>query len=161
MEPPHSSVPKREEATQAPQKQVETPVVSVGKTVSYNAVDISSGAKTTMSVTFHAVKYVTASEVSAVKPKGRYAVVTVEVTNTGGKDGGFHPYGKMKWEDKGTAVQGVATMDSTGTQSVDTTYHPGEAVTGDIVLDVPRKGGTVSYYDGTGPASLTFVMPAK
>ncbi|WP_078872524.1 DUF4352 domain-containing protein [Streptomyces sp. NRRL S-337] len=158
---PHSSVPKREKATRPLQKQGKAPVVTVGKTASYSAANGTTGARTTFSVTFHAAKYVTPSEISAGKPKGRYAVITIEVTNTGSRDGSFHPYGFMKWEGGSTLTQGVATLYSTGTQRVDSTYHPGEAVTGDIVLDVPRKGGKVSYYEGTGAASLTFVMPSK
>ncbi|MFI0217233.1 DUF4352 domain-containing protein [Streptomyces lydicus] len=157
----HSSVPKREKATGPLQKQGKAPVVAVGKTASYSAANGATGARTTFSVTFHAAKYVTASEISAGKPKGRYAVITLEVTNTGNRDGSFHPYGFMNWEGGHTVTQEIATLYSTGTQRVDSTYHPGEAITGDLVLDVPYKGGKVSYYEGTGRASLTFVMPSK
>ncbi|MFH9867600.1 DUF4352 domain-containing protein [Streptomyces lydicus] len=159
VDPPPSSVPKREKAAGPTQKKDKAPVLTVGKNASYDAA--SSTTRATLSVTFRAAKYVTASEISAGKPKGRFAVITLEVTNNGSRDGAFHPYGFMKWEGGDRVAQGVATLYSTGTQSVDSTYHPGESVTGDVVLDVPRKGGTVSYYDGTGTASLTFVMPAK
>ncbi|MFI7096447.1 DUF4352 domain-containing protein [Streptomyces lydicus] len=114
-----------------------------------------------MAVRLHSVKYVTPEEISASEPKGRLVVLTVEVKNVGSKDGGFHPYGTMKWEDATTAAQEASTMDSTGSQDVDTTYHPGQAVTGDVVLDVPRKGGKVNFYDAPGAPSLTFALPSK
>ncbi|SED38398.1 protein of unknown function [Streptomyces sp. 2224.1] len=149
-----------EKSADAPEGATEPPALSIGKTRTYTARD-NSGNATTMSVTFHAAKYVTPSEIGEAKPKGSYAIITVEVTNTGHQDGTFTPYRNMKWKDKATTEQEVSTLISTGTQDVGTTYHPGQGVTGDIVLDVPQKGGSVTYYDTRGTASLRFEMPSR
>ncbi|MEU9120887.1 DUF4352 domain-containing protein [Streptomyces sp. NPDC048506] len=159
----HTSAPtpKQEKPAKAPKGDVKAPVIGVGKSGTYTTVDSYSGAKTTMSVTLHSVKYVTPDEIGGSTPKGRFAVLTVEVKNVGSKDGGFHPYGMMKWEDASTAAQEASTLENTGTQDVDTTYHPGQAVTGDVVLDVPRKGGKALYRDQLGPESIVFALPSK
>ncbi|MEU6332753.1 DUF4352 domain-containing protein [Streptomyces sp. NPDC047049] len=155
-----STAPGPEKSAEAPKGPVKPPALSVGKTHTYTAID-NSGNATTMSVTFHAAKYATPSEIGEAKPKGRYAVLTVEVTNAGHRDGTFTPYRNMRWKDRATTEQEVSTLISTGTQDVGTTYHPGQGVTGDIVLDVPRKGGSVTYYDTRGTAALLFEMPSR
>ncbi|MCZ1005801.1 hypothetical protein [Streptomyces lydicus] len=115
-----STAPGPEKSADAPKGPARPPALSIGKTRTYTAID-NSGNATTMSVTFHAAKYVTPSEIGEAKTKGRYAVITVEVTDTGHKDGTFTPYRNMKWKDKATTEQEVSTLISTGTQDVGTT----------------------------------------
>ncbi|MGW1828807.1 DUF4352 domain-containing protein [Streptomyces tubercidicus] len=115
-----------------------------------------------MEITLNGVKYVGPSEINTTtKPRGQYIVLTLTVKNVGSAEGGFHPYGLMKWEDGQTAEQEASTLETTDAgQDVDATYRPGQSVTGDVVLDVPRKGGRVNFYDGLGAASLTFKLPS-
>ncbi|MFD9205986.1 DUF4352 domain-containing protein [Streptomyces sioyaensis] len=141
---------------------MKTPLVAVGKSGTYTADDSATHAKTKMQITLKDVKAVTPSQIdTTTKPKGLYVVLTLTVKNVGSKDGGFHPYGLMKWEDEQTAEQDASTLEKTGAgQDVDTTYRPGQSVTGDVVLDVPRMGGRVNFYDGLEAASLAFELPA-
>ncbi|WP_328742892.1 DUF4352 domain-containing protein [Streptomyces caniferus] len=143
---------------------VKTPLVAVGKSGTYTADDSATHAKAKMSITLKSVKYVSPSEINTTnRPKGQYAVLTLTVKNVDtANEGGFHPYGLMKWEDGRTAEQEASTLETTDTgQDVDATYRPGQIVTGDVVLDVPRKGGKVNFYDGLEAASLSFELPAK
>ncbi|MEU5213149.1 DUF4352 domain-containing protein [Streptomyces sp. NPDC020742] len=149
-------------AAAAPSKRDATTPLAIGETGTYSAVDRASGARTKMSITFKNVKTVSPSEIKTThKPKGQYIVLTLTVKNVGDKDGGFHPRGLMKWQDTQTAEQSASTRETTGTgHNVDATYRPGQSVTGDVVLDVPRTGGKVIFYDSAGTASLTFELPA-
>ncbi|BDM70627.1 hypothetical protein HEK616_41140 [Streptomyces nigrescens] len=144
------------------EKPVKAPLVAVGKSGTYTAEDGATGVKTKMEITLKDVKTVTPSEIgTTTKPKGQYVVLTLTVKNVGDKDGGFHPYGLMKWEDDQTAEQNASTLETSNSgQDVDTDYKPGQNVTGDVILDVPRLGGKVNFYDSPGAASLTFELPA-
>lgn len=160
--PASSSASKVEKPAKAPAKAHEAPIVAVGKTATYTAEDSATNAKTKMSITLKDVKTVTPSEIgTTTKPKGQYVALTLTVKNVGSAEGGFHPYGLMKWEDSSTAEQDASTLETSDAgQDVDTTYKPGQSVTGDVVLDVPRMGGRVNFYDSPGAASLTFELPA-
>lgn len=139
-----------------------TPLVAVGKSGTYTAEDSATHVKTKMQITLKDVRTVSPSEINTTsKPKGQFVVLTLTVKNIGNKDGGFHPYGLMKWEDTQTAEQDASTLEKTDVgQDVDATYRPGQNVTGDVVLDVPRMGGKVNFYDGLAGASLSFELPA-
>ncbi|MGI5404108.1 DUF4352 domain-containing protein [Streptomyces sp. CA-135486] len=140
------------------------PEISVGQSGKYVAVDgADDTVKTTMQVTVKGAKYVTPEQVNTTnKPKGQFLVLTLTVKNVGDKPGRFAPYGVIKWQDEQTAAQDATTLETTEEgQDLDTTYNPGQSVTGDVVLDVVRRGGTLSYWDnlfGDGP-SFTVKLP--
>ncbi|WP_347728171.1 DUF4352 domain-containing protein [Streptomyces sp. CAU 1734] len=136
------------------------PVLSVGQSGTYTAVDSADETLTTkMQVTVKGVKYVDPAGVgTSTKAKGQYAVLTLTVKNVGSKEGSFSSYGIMKWQDASTAAQNASTLETTGEgQELDTTYAPGQSATGDIVLDVARKGGSVNY--GFADPLFTVTMP--
>ncbi|MEU1074285.1 MULTISPECIES: DUF4352 domain-containing protein [unclassified Streptomyces] len=123
--------------------------LSVGQSSTY-----ATESGTTMRVTVKGVRYVQPSEIDTTnKPeKGQFAVLTLTVANVGKAPAHFAPYGVMKWQDAQTAAQNATTLETVGGQDVDADYAPGQSVTGGIVLDVVRKGGTVTYYEGLKPA---------
>ncbi|MFF9479645.1 DUF4352 domain-containing protein [Streptomyces sp. NPDC014733] len=141
-------------------KSGKTPI-TIGDFGTYEAVDGASGARTRMSVTFKDLRAVQASEIKATKPpQHQYVVLTFTVKNTGDKDGAFHPQ-QLKWTDGESPERAVATTEKSGSgQNLDTTFHAGRSATGDVVLDIPGAGGTLRYYDGSGPVSLSFELPA-
>lgn len=137
------------------------PLLVVGTRGSFTAVDSSDeSVKTKMSVTVKSAKYVQPADIDTTnKPaKGQFVVLTLTIKNVGAKPGAFAPYGAMKWQDDQTAAQDCTTLETTDGQDVDATYQPGQSVTGDVVLDVVRKGGTVSYYDA-GKAAFAVLLP--
>ncbi|MFE6493434.1 DUF4352 domain-containing protein [Streptomyces sp. NPDC057748] len=119
---------------------------------------------TQLEVTAKSAEYVTPADVDTTnKPKGQYVRLTLTVKNVGAKPGDFAAYGMMKWEDGKTAAQDASTLEGVGDgPDLDTTYKPGQSVTGSIVLDVGAKGGAVSYWAdpmADGPA-FTIELPA-
>ncbi|MFI2213049.1 DUF4352 domain-containing protein [Streptomyces sp. NPDC020141] len=150
------------EASEEPSEPSSAPVLAVGQTGEYTAVDSADEAvKTAMKVTVESVKYVTPADVrTTTKAKGVYAVLTLTVKNAGSQPGTFLSYGVMKWQDRTSAAQTATTLKTTGKgDQLDTTYRPGQSATGDIVLDVARRGGTVSHYDSLEGPSFTVKMP--
>ncbi|MEU7039856.1 DUF4352 domain-containing protein [Streptomyces varsoviensis] len=148
-------------AADAPPKSAAVPTLLVGQSGTYTARDSATDVKTKMQVTVKAAKYVTPEEVNTSnKPKGQYLRLTLTVKNVGKAAGEFSAYGKITWEDVSTAAQPATTLESTGGPELDTTYKPGQAVTGDVVLDVLRKGGTLSYADGVDGASFKVTLPS-
>ncbi|MER7922195.1 DUF4352 domain-containing protein [Streptomyces sp. NPDC096057] len=140
------------------------PEVGVGGTAKFVAVNPDDQSKTTLSVAVKSVRYVTAAELDNASPpkNGHYAVLTVTVKNVGAGQGRFSPYGAIKWQDKQTAPQEASTMESTGSgQDVDTSYGPGQSVTGDVVVDIPRTGGVVGYFDVPGDPAFMVDLPAS
>lgn len=155
-------------ASQAPSEAPSTsapavgPMLVVGTNGPFTAVDSADESIVTkMNVKVNAAKYVTAAELGTSNhPKnGQFVVLTLTIKNVGDKPGGFRPYGAMKWQDAKTAAQDASTLETTDGQDVDTDYQPGQSVTGDVVLDVVRKGGTVSYFDAPGTAAFTVLLP--
>lgn len=139
------------------------PELGVGKAGTYTAVSPDDASvKTKMSVSVKSVRYVTAADLdtSNAPKNGQYAVLTLAVKNVGAQQGRFSPYGAMKWQDAKTAAQDASTLETTDGQDVDTEYAPGQSVTGDVVLDVVRKGGTVSYFDVPDGPAFTVELPA-
>ncbi|MFF3151233.1 DUF4352 domain-containing protein [Streptomyces sp. NPDC057927] len=139
-----------------------TPAIGVGGSSTYAAVDSSDASvKTQMQVTFKTAEFTTPLKLdTSNSPKnGRYVLVTLTVKNVGSAAGNFASYGAMKWQDETTAAQDCTTLESSGSVDLDTTYQPGQSLTGSIVLDVPRDGGTVSYFDAPGDPSFTIRMP--
>ncbi|MFT2014973.1 DUF4352 domain-containing protein [Streptomyces sp. 796.1] len=134
----------------------------VGKTDEYGE---GFTVTSTMKVTVVEAKYVTPAQVDTTnQPEhGQYVSLTLTVRNVGKAAAEFSSYGMMKWEDGQTAAQDATTLEGVGEGlDLDTTYKPGQSVTGRLVLDVVRRGGTVSYYDnnaqGEAPA-FTIELP--
>ncbi|GAA0641124.1 hypothetical protein GCM10009548_01590 [Streptomyces malaysiensis subsp. malaysiensis] len=143
------------------------PVVAVGQTGTFDvgeADDYGENYKVTtqMQVTVVSAKYVTPAEVDTTnKPEqGQYIKLTLTLKNVGKAPAEIMTYGMMKWEDDKTAAQDASTLEGVGDgPDLDTTYKPGQSVTGSLVLDVGRRGGRVSYVGGDDPGEgPTFVV---
>ncbi|MFJ3248305.1 DUF4352 domain-containing protein [Streptomyces sp. NPDC086782] len=134
------------------------PVLSVGQTDTwdYGEDDANGDFRVTskMQVTVVSAKYATPAEVGTTnKPEhGQYVVLTLTLKNVGHAPAKVSTYGMLKWEDDDTASQDASTLEGVGEgDDLDTTYKPGQAVTGKLVLDVGRKGGVVSYVGTDDP----------
>jgi hypothetical protein len=118
-----------------------------------------------MQVTVVSAKYVTPAEVDTTnEPEhGQYVELTLTLKNVGDAPAEIMTYGMMQWEDEQTAAQDATTLEGVGEgASLDTTYKPGQSVTGKLVLDVARKGGTVGYYgteDPSGEPAFVVELP--
>ncbi|MEU1254766.1 DUF4352 domain-containing protein [Streptomyces chartreusis] len=136
------------------------PTVGVGETGKFGlgeADEYGENYKVTtqMEVTVVGAKYVTPAEVdTSNKPQnGQYVALTLKLENVGKAPAEIMTYGSMQWEDEQTAAQDATTLEGVGEgQNVDTTYKPGQSVTGKLILDVGRKGGTVGYYSAEDPS---------
>ncbi|MFD4234325.1 DUF4352 domain-containing protein [Streptomyces sp. NPDC058542] len=105
-------------------------------------------AVTQLEVAVKSAEYVTPTQINTTNEpeKGQFLKLTITVKNVGKAPGEFAAYGMMTWEDAGTAAQEATTLEGVGEgQDVDTTYKPGQAVTGSLILDVGAKGGALSY----------------
>ncbi|MEU1200100.1 DUF4352 domain-containing protein [Streptomyces sp. NPDC005813] len=115
-----------------------------------------------MQVKVVSATYVTPAEIDTTnKPEqGQFVKLTLTLKNVGDAPAKFAAYGMMKWEDDQTAAQDATTLEGVGDgPDLDTTYKPGQAVTGSLVLDIARKGGTVSYVGMDDPsADAAFVV---
>ncbi len=103
---------------------------------------------TQLEVTVKSAQYVTPAQIgTANEPEnGQFVKLTITVKNVGKAPGEFAAYGMMTWENANTAAQEATTLEGVGEgQDVDTTYKPGQSVTGSLILDVGAKGGTLSY----------------
>ncbi|MEV3967409.1 DUF4352 domain-containing protein [Streptomyces sp. NPDC050698] len=101
-----------------------------------------------MSVKVVDAEYVTAEQLdtSNEPENGQYVKLTLTLKNVGDAPAEFSSYGMMRWESTDTAAQDASTLEGVGEgQDLDTTYKPGQSVTGTLVLDVGDEGGTVSY----------------
>ncbi|WP_326812083.1 DUF4352 domain-containing protein [Streptomyces scopuliridis] len=133
------------------------PLLKVGQTGTYDVVETDEygenpAVTTKMQVTVKSAKYVTPADVDTTnEPElGQYVVLTLTLKNVGSKPADFAAYGATTWENKDTAAQDATTLEGVGEgPELDTTYKPGQSVTGSLVLDVGAKGGIVSYADDT------------
>ncbi|MFF1417650.1 DUF4352 domain-containing protein [Streptomyces sp. NPDC058280] len=151
MEP--AADPVAEESADPSPSASEGPSLKVGDTGTYDVVETDEygenpSVTTKMQVTVKGAKYVTPSEIDTTnEPKlGQYVVLTLTLKNVGKKPADFAAYGVTTWESKDTAAQDATTLEGVGEgPELDTTYKPGQSVTGSLVLDVGAKGGIVSY----------------
>ncbi|MEU0990888.1 DUF4352 domain-containing protein [Streptomyces sp. NPDC005953] len=141
--------------------------LSVGETGTYEVIETDDAgenptAVTTMQVTVKGVKYVEPAALGATEnATGRYAVLTLTVKNVGQAAGNFSETSTMTWENADTAAQGalVYGLDN-DSPDLETTYQPGQSLTGDLHLDVGSTGGIVTYYDNVTP-SIQIAMPTS
>ncbi|MDX2575881.1 DUF4352 domain-containing protein [Streptomyces scabiei] len=171
---PASEVPidePTEEPSESASSSAPGPELTVGETGSYDVGetdDTGENYKVTskMQVTVVSAKYVTPAEIDTTnKPEhGQFVELTLTLKNVGKAPAKFSAYGLMTWEDDKTAAQDATTLEGVGEgPELDTTYKPGQSVTGKLILDVARKGGTVSYVgsddlDAEGPV-FTIKLP--
>jgi outer membrane murein-binding lipoprotein Lpp len=141
------------------------PVVKVGETAEFGVGETDEYGEnykvtTKMSVTVVEAKYVTPAEIgTSNKPQGQFVKLTLKLENVGNAPAEIMLYGMMKWEDSDTAAQDASTLEGVGEgPELDTTYKPGQSVTGSLVLDVGRKGGTVGYYGVAESEEAAFVV---
>ncbi|WP_405620198.1 DUF4352 domain-containing protein [Streptomyces sp. NBC_00076] len=140
----------------------ESGTFDVGKTDEYGE---NYKVTSKLEVTVVSAKYLTAAELDTSDPEqGQYAELTLTVKNVGKAPAKFSSYGMMQWEDEQTAAQDATTLEGVGDgPDLDTTYKPGQSVTGKIILDITRKGGTVSYVASDDPEAegpvFTVTMP--
>lgn len=115
-----------------------------------------------MSVKVDEAKYVTPAEIDTTnKPtQGQFVKLTLTLKNVGQAPADVMLYGMLKWENADHAAQDATTLEGVGDgPTLDTTYKPGQAVTGSVVLDVAAKGGKVSYGGTDDPeAEAAFVV---
>ncbi|MBP2059743.1 DUF4352 domain-containing protein [Streptomyces iranensis] len=164
------SKPAQKAAEESPSPSASTsaaPVIAVGETGTFDVGETDDYGEnykvtTKMQVTAVSAKYVTPAEVDTTnKPKqGQYVKLTLTLKNVGKAPAEIMTYGMMQWEDDQTAAQDASTLEGVGDgPDLDTTYKPGQAVTGSLVLDVGRRGGKVSYVGGDDPGKgPTFVV---
>ncbi|MFE4719615.1 DUF4352 domain-containing protein [Streptomyces sp. NPDC056728] len=157
--PTKAAAPAKEEAAEEPSEEkpssAPAPALGVGQTGTFptgKTDDYGENFKVTskMQVTVVSAKYVTPAEVDTTNEpeQGQYVALTLTFKNVGKAPAEVMTYGMMKWEDSKTAAQDATTLEGVGEgPELDTTYKPGQSVTGKLILDVARKGGTVSYFD--------------
>ncbi|WP_432034834.1 DUF4352 domain-containing protein [Streptomyces cucumeris] len=142
----------------------ESGTFSTGETDEYGE---NYRATSKMRVTAVSAKYVTPSEINTSNQpeQGQYVVLTLTLKNVGKAPAEFSSYGLMEWEDIKSTAQDATTLEGVGEgPDLDTTYKPGQSVTGKLVLDVARRGGKVSYVGGDDPAPgpvFTVKLPAS
>ncbi|MCQ6554809.1 DUF4352 domain-containing protein [Streptomyces sp. C10-9-1] len=144
-----------------PSSSAPVPSAGVGETVTFDTGETDEYGEnyqvtSKLSVTVDSVEYVTPEEINTTNEPdlGQFVKVTLTVKNVGDADAEFAGYGSMYWEDEETAAQGATTLEGVGEgPDLDTTYRPGQSVTGFMILDVGRKGGTVGYTGEAGPFS--------
>ncbi|MEB8342332.1 DUF4352 domain-containing protein [Streptomyces endophyticus] len=149
------------EPTEEPQA-APAPMLAVGTNGPFDVYDdTGETVKTQMNVKVESAKYVTATDLdTSNRPEnGQYVVLKLTLKNVGKAPGNFAAYGAMKWQDTKTAPQDCTTLEVADGPELDTEYGPGQGVTGSVVLDVPRKGGTVTYYDGPGKGAFAVLLP--
>jgi hypothetical protein len=147
------------------------PVLKVGQsgTWAYGETDdLGENFKVTthMKTTVVSAEYVTPAEVdTGNKPEnGQFVKLTLTLKNVGDAPAEIMTYGVMEWEDDNTAAQDASTLEGVGDgRSLDTSYKPGQSVTGYLILDVGRRGGVVSYAGTEDPdadAAFKVELPA-
>jgi hypothetical protein len=161
-----------EEPSEAPSSSAPVAELKVGETGTYDVGETDDSGEnfkvtSKMQVTVVSAKYVTPAEIDTTnKPEqGQFVKLTLTLKNVGNAPADFAAYGMMKWEDEQTAAQDATTLEGVGEgPDLDTTYKPGQSVTGSLVLDVARKGGTVSYVgtdDPSADAAFTVLLPTS
>ncbi|MDX3233341.1 DUF4352 domain-containing protein [Streptomyces sp. ME19-01-6] len=137
----------------------ETGTFGIGKTDEYGE---NYKVTTEMRVTAVSAKYVTPAEIDTTNTpeNGQYVVLTLTLKNVGKAPAKIATYGLMQWEDDRSSAQDASTLEGVGDgPDLDTTYKPGQSITGKLVLDVARRGGKVSYVGGDDPsAEPSFVV---
>lgn len=160
-----ADAPVEEPSSSAPA--AEAPVVKVGETKewAYGETDEfgeNYKVTSTMSVTVVSAKYVTPTEIDTTNEpeQGQFVELTLTLKNVGQAPAEVMLYGMLKWEDAEHAAQDATTLEGVGDgPELDTTYKPGQSVTGKVVLDVAAKGGKVSYTGTEDPnAEAAFVV---
>jgi hypothetical protein len=167
---PASEVPI-DEPTEEPSESASAPgpELAVGETGTYDVGETDDTGEnyrvtSKMQVTVVSAKYVTPAEIDTTnKPEqGQFVELTLTLKNVGKAPAKFSAYGLMTWEDDKTAAQDATTLEGVGEgPDLDTTYKPGQSVTGKLILDVARKGGIVSYTGSEDPEAEGPVFTVK
>jgi outer membrane murein-binding lipoprotein Lpp len=142
------------------------PEVGVGEKVKFDVGETDEYGEnwkvtTQVEVTVVSAKYVTPAEVDTTNEpeNGQSVELTLKLANVGKAPAEIMTYGMMQWQDEKTAAQDATTLEGVGEgQDLDTTYRPGQSVTGKLVLDVVRKGGTVGYYSDNPSGEPSFAV---
>ncbi|WP_157953343.1 DUF4352 domain-containing protein [Streptomyces sp. MH60] len=132
------------------------PVLKIGESGEFETGEVDDNgtykATSKMSVTAVSAKYADQTPIYGEPDNGQYVELTLTLKNIGDAPGRFASYGMMRWEDDQTATQDASSLAGVGEgPDLDTTYKPGQSVTGTLVLDIVRKGGTVSYVGSDDP----------
>ncbi|GGY88403.1 hypothetical protein GCM10010327_18910 [Streptomyces nitrosporeus] len=167
---PAASAPVAQPTEEASPSASPGPVIAVGESGKVDVVDTDEYGEnptvvTQLDVTVKSVEYVTPADIDTTnEPEhGQFARLTLTVKNVGRSPGDFSAYGMMKWESDDVAAQDASTLEELDGPDLNTTYKPGQAVTGSLVLDVGAKGGTVSYWGRITDSapSLTIALPTS
>ncbi|MFF1697448.1 DUF4352 domain-containing protein [Streptomyces sp. NPDC058257] len=152
-------VGEAKEASEPPSTAPEAPALAVGETGTYETGKTDEYGEnykvtTKMQVKVVSAKYVTPAEIDTTNEpeQGQFVKLTLSLKNVGKGPAEFSAYGLLQWEDEETAAQDATTLEGVGDgPDLDAKYKPGQSVTGSVVLDVARKGGTVSYVGNEDP----------
>ncbi|MFH8370118.1 DUF4352 domain-containing protein [Streptomyces sp. NPDC018031] len=143
-----------EGATEEPAEGAPPAALSVGESGTFTVADVDGNQVATFEVTVDEAEYVGASEEEAgtsLPAEGQYLRLGLTLKNVKGKPADIMTYGQVQWEDADTAAQDATTLNTVDGPDLDTTYKPGQGVTGKLILDVPERGGTLTYLgDGSG-----------
>ncbi|MFC0596968.1 DUF4352 domain-containing protein [Streptomyces palmae] len=126
--------------------------LGLGESGTFTLADSESGKKTTFQVTVDETTYIDepAEVDTTLAAKGRYLRLGLTLKNVGENTVHLLTYGEIEWENADTAAQDATTLVILDGPELDTTYKPGQAVTGKLVLDVPQRGGVLNYTEGSG-----------
>ncbi|KPC89935.1 hypothetical protein ADL27_38655 [Streptomyces sp. NRRL F-6602] len=137
-------------------------MLNVGDTKAFDFGDLDDESNykvvTKMSVTAVKAKYVTPAEVDTTnEPEhGQYVTLTLTLKNVGKAPAQISVYGLMNWQDADHAAQDATTLEGLGGPDLETTYKPGQSVTGTVVLDVAARGGEVSLLNAASDDQAPF-----
>lgn len=147
-----NETPKAEAKDAAPAQETGKRPLGVGESGTFTFVDSSTDKKTTFKVTVNEIKYIgeSAEDDTTSPAEGQYVRLGITLKNIGQNQAHLLTYGLIEWEDADTAAQDATTLNIPEGPQLDTKYKPGQAVTGKLILDVPKRGGVVNYIDGSG-----------
>ncbi|MGW2385130.1 DUF4352 domain-containing protein [Streptomyces sp. NPDC001658] len=157
--PDASAPPAAEKDASAGKVSSAGPVLKVGEKGEFETGELGADGETykvtsRMSVEVVGAEYVTPDEVDVGggPENGQFVKLSLTLKNIGDAPARVMTYGVMEWQDTDTAAQDASTPAGSGDgRALDATYRPGQSATGYLVLDVGRKGGTVSYNGSEDP----------
>ncbi|MEW1691069.1 hypothetical protein ACIQOF_37695 [Streptomyces sp. NPDC091265] len=160
--PKDVEVGRAEPATRTPDIVPDPIPVGVGGTAHFKVGGTKDpSAATAMTAEVVKARYVTPEEIGAEhRGKGQLLVLTLTIKNIGHHVGAISTDGAVKWQDEKTSPRVATTDEAVDGPELDTEYEPGQSVTGSLVLQVGRKGGSVSYIDDPSRQAFTVKLPA-
>ncbi|MEU7039853.1 hypothetical protein AB0A77_02190 [Streptomyces varsoviensis] len=139
------------------------PTLDVGQSTTF---DMPATATTTTKFRITVKRAVALSDTEAAdmmldEKKGKYTRLELTVENVGSVPAQFLTYDQMTWESADTPVQPSNADTTTDGPDLETTYKPGQKLTGGMTVQGQTRGGVVTYYAKVGgPVSFRIKLPA-